>query len=128
MDYTDKLLQLGISDLCFDPFIDSDNWVNNVSKWPDVEFGQIYCYLVDSPGQFTRETLKAYRSLDAYNYFHSGWVQTVLFCNPNAGGNCFLRAKVHRSQATTEKPHEAWVCVNKRNGTILNGHCTCMAG
>lgn len=58
VDYTDKLLQLGLGYLCQDPFIDSDNWVNNVSKWPDVEVGQIYCYLVGSPGKFTRETLK----------------------------------------------------------------------
>lgn len=77
-EYKEKLLRLGIKDLCFDPFIDGETWEDNVTKWPDVQFGEIYCYLVDTPGQFTRETLKAYRSLEAYTFFHSGWVQTVL--------------------------------------------------
>lgn len=113
-------------DLCFDPFIDGETWEDNVTKWPDVQFGEIYCYLVDTPGQFTRETLKAYRSLEAYNFFHNGWVHTVL-SSTLGSDKCFLKAKVNRSQALSEKPHEAWVCVDT-DCTILNAHCTCMAG
>lgn len=125
-EYKEKLLRLGIKDLCFDPFIDGETWEDNVTKWPDVQFGEIYCYLVDTPGQFTRETLKAYRSLEAYNFFHSGWVHTVL-SSTLGSDKCFLKAKVNRSQALSEKPHEAWVCVDT-DCTILNAHCTCMAG
>ena len=39
------------------------------ASWPPLEFGQIYTYLIDTPGPFTRERLKAYRSLDAFNYY-----------------------------------------------------------
>lgn len=125
-EYKEKLLRLGIKDLCFDPFIDGETWEDNVTKWPDVQFGEIYCYHVDTPGQFTRETSNAYRSLEAYNFFHSGWVQTVL-SSTLGSDKCFLKAKVNRSQALSEKPHEAWVCVDT-DCTILNAHCTCMAG
>ena len=33
-----------------DPFLISSEWVDDVSKWPEVEFGQIYVYLIDAPG------------------------------------------------------------------------------
>lgn len=119
-------MRLGIKDLCFDPFIDGETWEDNVTKWPDVQFGEIYCYIVDTPGQFTRETLKAYCTFEAYNFFHSGWVHTVL-SSTLGSDKCFLKAKVNRSQALSDKPHEAWVCVDT-DCTILNVHCTCMAG
>ena len=49
-----------------DPYeIPDDKWVNDFTAWPPVEFGEIYAYLVDTPGQFTREKMKAYKSLDA---------------------------------------------------------------
>ena len=53
-----------------DPFVvEEEKWKDDVSLWPAVEFGQIYTYLIDSPGQFTREKMKAYKSLDAFNYY-----------------------------------------------------------
>ena len=33
-----------------------------------VEFGKIYTYVVDTPGLFTKEKMKAYKRLDAFNY------------------------------------------------------------
>ena len=35
-----------------------------------------YVYLIDSPGSYTRETMKAYSSLEAYQQFFNGWVRT----------------------------------------------------
>lgn len=53
-----------------DPYsISEDKWMDDVGLWPPVEFGEIYTYLIDTPGLFTREKLKAYKSLDAYNYY-----------------------------------------------------------
>ena len=52
-----------------DPFLISSECVDDVSKWPEVEFGQIYVYVIDSPGPYTRETMKAYSSLEAYQQF-----------------------------------------------------------
>ena len=49
-------------------FSDSD-WHDDLLMWPPVEFGHIFCYLVDTPGEFTREKLLSYKSLEAYNYY-----------------------------------------------------------
>ena len=40
--------------------IEESKWKDDVALWPPLEFGQIYTYLIDMPGQFTREKMKAY--------------------------------------------------------------------
>ena len=65
--YSKKLQLLQLSD---DPYaITEEKWKDDVALWLKVEFGQIYIYLIDTPGQFTREKLKAYKSLDVFNYY-----------------------------------------------------------
>ena len=44
-----------------DPYCFID-WVDDVKKWPAVDFPAIYAYLIDTPG-YTREKLKAFKSL-----------------------------------------------------------------
>ena len=57
----------GVTD---DPYqIGSEEWKDDVTLWPPVEFGQIYTYLVETPGPFTREMMKAYKSLEAFSYY-----------------------------------------------------------
>ncbi len=46
---------------------------------PDIHLPAIYCSLVDKPSVYTREKLRAYKSLAAYNYVVCGHVQTVLY-------------------------------------------------
>ena len=53
-----------------DPYkIKEEFWIDDVSKWPPVEFPALYMYFIESPGGYTRERLKAYKSLEAYNYY-----------------------------------------------------------
>ena len=53
-----------------DPFnIEEGQWIDDPSEWPPVEFGQIHTYLIESPGQFTKEKLRNYKSLLSYNYY-----------------------------------------------------------
>ena len=37
----------------------------------------IYNFLIETPSLYTGESLKAYKSLDAYNYYLNGWVGNV---------------------------------------------------
>jgi len=37
--------------------------------WPPVTFPDVYCYLIETPGDFTVEKLKA------YNFVFFGWVK-----------------------------------------------------
>lgn len=127
--YEEKLNDIGLGNVEEnDPFLasTSSQWVDDITKWPEVEFGQIYVYLIDSPGPYTRENMKAYRSLDAYEQFFYGWVRTCYLLESNNAK--LLKAKVMRSQAMTETPHEAWCAFDKTDGTVLTGHCSCMAG
>jgi hypothetical protein len=107
------------------PLLDA-KWVNDPTKWPTLEFPQVYTYLIESPGIFTKEQLKVYKSLKAYNYYISGWVQTVLlFVFPDTS-NCILKAKVRPSQKMNEQPYVEWVGLHATTGNVINGHCTCM--
>ena len=69
--YRRKLLLLSMDrdKLCDPREIPEEQWSNDVSLWPELEFGQIYTYLIETPGEYTREKLKIYKSLDAYNYY-----------------------------------------------------------
>ena len=53
-----------------EPFELSDiNWKDDVSLWRPLEFEQIYYYLIDTPGVYTKETLKGNKGLEAFNYY-----------------------------------------------------------
>uniref|UniRef100_A0A1X7VKI9 SWIM-type domain-containing protein n=1 Tax=Amphimedon queenslandica TaxID=400682 RepID=A0A1X7VKI9_AMPQE len=109
-----------------DPY-EIDEWEDDISLWPPVEYGCIWTYLIDSPREYTKDSLKAYKSLAAYNYYYSGWVKTVYYANVN-DKTCLLRAKVMPSQRINDKPHDAWLAVERKTGTVITGHCTCVAG
>ena len=47
-------------------------WSEDLAQWPELEFGDIYSYLIDTKGAYTKEKLKVYKSLDTYNYFLMG--------------------------------------------------------
>ncbi len=53
-----------------DPYnISKESWTDDPTLWPPLEYPSIYANLVDTPGEFTREKLKAFKSLEAYNYY-----------------------------------------------------------
>jgi len=75
---------------------------------------------------FTHEEMKNYRSLEAYNFFQSGWVQTVYHCK-TVTGNFVFKAAVRPSWRVTEEPHHPWVATTP-TGCVIAAHCDCMAG
>ena len=89
-------------------------------------YGNLYSYLIETKGPYTKEKLNAFKSLDAYNYFICGHVHTVYcYCVENY---VILKALVNPSQKAADKPHSAWVALHKESAEVKTGHCTCMAG
>ena len=72
--YIDKLEVLYCNkdpEVLIEPYVmEESKWKDEITLWPAVEFGQIYTYLIDMPGQFTREKMKAYKSLDIFGYYN----------------------------------------------------------
>ncbi|XP_021342823.1 uncharacterized protein LOC110443137 [Mizuhopecten yessoensis] len=123
--YSTKLLYNNGTEKLPDPYALTEKWDPNPSTWPDLTFGDIYLYLIDTPSIYTKESMKAYKSLDAYMYVVSGHVQEI--SSHQVLDNCpfiALKAKVTPSQRARDKPHQPW----KNTGTVYCAHCTCMAG
>ena len=124
--------KLGILGDIEDPYV-GGSWLVRGSSvewhdWPTVEYPDIYNYLIATPSAYTRDQLKAYKSLDAYNFVKNGWVaklQVVVL--PNRAHSYFVHARVRHSQKVSATPLHPWIGVEK-NGTIICGHCDCMAG
>ena len=104
-------------------------WVEDVSKWPQIQWPDIYTYLIEKPSVYTREKLRAYKSLDAYEYVICGHVQNLKYHQIDQEF-CVLKTEILPSQRQGHKTtmYEAWVIINQEENYVLTANCTCMAG
>ena len=124
--YREKLALLGGIE---DPYLTKDldrgekglEW----QDWPAVEYPDIFNYLIATPSPYTMQELKAYKSLEGYRQFIDGWVSDIRVTAYN--DKFLVTAKVKHSQRLSAPPAKAWIGVEK-SGTIICGHCDCMAG
>ena len=74
--YEKKLKLVGLQECPY--AISADLWMDDVTKWPAVEFPDIVMYLIDTPGEYTRENqgLQEPRGLQL---FHQ-WLGRYLLC------------------------------------------------
>jgi hypothetical protein len=77
-------------------------------------------------GIYSYEAMENWRSLDAYKFFVSGWIQSVVH-KKLISGNIIFRADVKPSYRVNDKPHHPWVALTK-DGPVAAAHCDCMAG
>lgn len=98
-------------------------WTDDMRKWPNVMYGDIYNYLIGSKAVDGQE-MKNYKSLQSYNYFQSGNVDKIV--HQTSGGKIIMKADVRSSQ-TVSRVNEAFItcCMD---GQIEMAWCTCMAG
>lgn len=127
--YLDKLSILFLSEKD-DPYAssNSERFEMDMSLWPPVEFGHIFCYFIERPRVYTSKQLLQWKQLDAYNYYKSGFVRAVQIWDLKNSSQCvILKAMVNPSMCAPEKAHSAWIAT-KKSGYIVTAHCTCMAG
>ena len=50
------------SEIPTDPYsLSEEEWIDDVTKWPSIKFGDVYNYLINLKGRYTKESLKAYK-------------------------------------------------------------------
>ena len=72
-------------------------WSVELSKLPDLTWGDVYNYLINTTSTYTKEKLKAYKLLEAYNFFVCGHVQDVFYNAISEESSFYLKSKVSRS-------------------------------
>ena len=84
------LEKLKLCDLNTCPYqLQADAWENNPNKWPSLEWPEVYDYLINTPGVFTREAMKNRKSLEAHNQQVAG-VRTVFHYQKEKAWKYFL--------------------------------------
>ena len=98
-------------------------------EWPEVTYADVFNYLINMTSYCTFEQLKAYRSMEAFNFLINGWVTNILVVSCNASRPKFfiLMALVKHSQRLTVPAVKVWVAT-KNDGEVMCAHCSCMAG
>ncbi|XP_065189567.1 sushi, von Willebrand factor type A, EGF and pentraxin domain-containing protein 1-like [Sycon ciliatum] len=82
-----------------DPYLPRSIFLEE-DKFPLVDYPDIYNFLVNAPSPYTKEQLKAYKSLEGYKYLVSGWVGDVRAFPASESDACdskFIIAKVRHS-------------------------------
>ena len=103
--YREKLAMLGHVD---------DSQSADWQQWPEVEYPDIFKYPVTTPSLYMQDQLKAYKSLDAYNFLVIGWVSNVsVFSLVSCPGTFLALAHVKHSQRISAAP-QALDCMQWR--------------
>ena len=90
-----KKLTLGNEVVLEDPFnIEEGNWTTDVKQLSDVCYPDIWNYLIETPSEFTKDKMKAYKSLESYNFFASGNVHQVYIHKIEHQNFSFVKTKV----------------------------------
>ena len=109
--YEQKLSELKIlNDLLAMDKNNFDTTDTDVTKWPDISFADIFCYLINYLSQYFQGSLKAYKSLEAYKYVISGLVFNVQV--KSIGENCLVVARVRYGQSQSQFskiPNHSWL-------------------
>ena len=103
--YHEKVFTCG-----FDPYmLKKSECSEDLADYPSFEYPDIVSYLVLQTSWITGQLVKAYKSMDAYNFFVSGWVDTI-FTKPVPGTDKgVVAARVNHFQRAKDTPLMTWL-------------------
>lgn len=124
-----KKLTLESGRLLPDPYNISDGWSDDVTRLPDISWGDVYTYLLEAPSKYIKDKLKRYKSSEAYSLFVSEHIQDVFIFDISQSKYCCIKTSVLsiEKQERTESLYHVWVIMHAK-GWVLSSNCTCMAG
>ena len=75
-----KKLTLTIGECLPDPYIlVAEEWEEIINKFPYVTWRDVREYLIETPSLYTKESMKTYHSLEAFDYFVYPHVQQCFY-------------------------------------------------
>ena len=101
----------------------------NDLNYYNYSYPDIIVYLIYTTSFITMDEVRNYKSLASYKYFTAGWVLDMKWMKfDSQAGDCVLVVgKVRHSYSSSQTPLKPWVII-KSTGSVICGHCTCMAG
>ena len=78
-----------------DPYAIECEWTDDITKLPNICWSGVTKYLIETPSAYTKEAVKAYKSLDGYGFFREGHVQDCYYHDTASKSFCFIKSKVH---------------------------------
>ena len=77
------------------PQLLAERWDENINKFSDITWRDVTGYLIETPSLYTKESMIAYKSLEALDYFACGHVQQYFYHDIySACKFCFIRSNV----------------------------------
>ena len=93
--YQEKLT-LASGEQLTDPYLLKDKWSDDIPSLPEIKWWDVTEYLLDTSSTYTKESIKAYKSLEAYDYFVYGHGQNCYYHEISSESKfCFIKSQVH---------------------------------
>ena len=90
-----KKLTLTTGECLPDPYtLVAEECEENINKFPDITWRDVTEYLIETPSLYTKESMAAYKSLEAFDYFVCGHVQQWFYHDIYSTCKfCFIKSK-----------------------------------
>ena len=96
---------------------------SNLDNWPDIEYPNIYNYIISTPSLYTKDMLTKVWKATTTSFLVCLYAWSIYMYLKET----ILIGKARHIQNLSETPLQPWIAVEK-SGSVLCAHCTCKAG
>ena len=106
----------------------------DLSFLPNIDHFDIYNYLVTFKQMFEHRQLKAYKSLDGYQLYEAGYVESLKLCSNVGAENIHVIKFDVKPKQRNEDPlnkvpfYKGWIILDGSNPSIEGAYCACKGG